>query len=79
MLNGVLAIWPTYHMEPQGTGFYEPNYANLSHKEYDWARTVYAVAREKKPHDLSKPLGKSVTCFYNKKVHKWVTTLLNNR
>ena len=40
---------------------HEPNYSKLLHKVYDWARTVYAGAREEKPHNLSKALGKSVT------------------
>ena len=46
------AIWYRTH---------EPDYSNLPHKEYDWARTVCARAREEKAHDHPKPLGKSVT------------------
>ena len=45
------AIWYRRH---------ELDYSNLPHKEY-WARNVYGGAREEKPHDLPKPLGKSVT------------------
>ena len=41
--------------------FHEPDYSNLPHKQYDWARTVCNGAREQLPHDLPKPLGRQVT------------------
>ena len=44
-----------------GHSTHEPDYSDLPHKEYDWARTVYTGAREELPHNLPKPLGKQVT------------------
>ena len=40
---------------------HEPDYSNLPHKEYDWQRTVYGVAKEEIPHDIPDPKGKHVT------------------
>ena len=58
MYNEVLAIWQTYQMEPYGTELISlPNSSNFPQKEYYWARTIYAGAREEKPDGLSKPLG----------------------
>ena len=40
---------------------HELDYSNLPHKEYDWKRTVYAVAKELIPHDIPEPKGTHVT------------------
>ena len=55
---------------------HEPDDSHLSHLEYDWARTVYAGAREELPHNLPKPLGKQVTstCCVDANLHSDLVT-----
>ena len=38
---------------------HEPKYSSFPDDECDWARTVYDGTREKKPHELPKPLEQS--------------------
>ena len=40
---------------------HETDYTNLSHKDYDWQRTVYSGAKEEDPHDIPEPKVKRVT------------------
>ena len=66
-------------MVPHGAIRYrthKTDYSNLPHKEYNWARTVYAGAREEKPCDLPKPLGKYVksTHYVDANVHHDLVT-----
>ena len=39
---------------------WEPDFSSLKDQEYDWTRSVYSVACEQIPHDITKPLGKHV-------------------
>jgi len=39
----------------------EPDYSDIPHVEYDWAKSVYGEVKEVLPEDAPKPLGKFVT------------------
>ena len=53
-----------------------PDYTSLTHREFDWARTVYGNVREELPKDSPEPLGKPVvlTSYVDANLHHDMVT-----